>query len=92
MGSGGKLAVLRPVRAVNIDGKNHMTLSRRTIVAGLSGLAFAGLGAHTVSAQVPPLVFTAIPDQDETRLLERFSVYAKYFEGKLGVPDRKSVV
>ncbi len=86
MGSGGKLAVLRPVRAVNIDGKNHMTLSRRTIVAGLSGLAFAGLGAHTVSAQVPPLVFTAIPDQDETRLLERFSVYAKYFEGKLGVP------
>jgi phosphonate transport system substrate-binding protein len=31
------------------------------------------------------LVFTAIPDEDETRLVERFTQYAKYFEGKLGV-------
>lgn len=36
-------------------------------------------------AQQPPLVFTAIPDEDETRLVERFTSYAKYFEAKLGV-------
>ena len=34
----------------------------------------------------PTFVFTAIPDQDETRLVERFSRFAKYLEGKLGVP------
>jgi phosphonate transport system substrate-binding protein len=33
-------------------------------------------------------VFTAIPDEDETRLVERFTQYAKYFEGKLGVSVR----
>jgi phosphonate transport system substrate-binding protein len=31
------------------------------------------------------LVFTAIPDEDETRLVERFTQYARYFESKLGV-------
>ncbi|MDX2205281.1 MAG: putative selenate ABC transporter substrate-binding protein [Hyphomicrobiaceae bacterium] len=41
------------------------------------------LGA--ASAQTKTLVFTAIPDQDETRLAERFAAYAKYFESKLGV-------
>ena len=39
-----------------------------------------------VQAQQPTLVFTAIPDQDETRLVERFTIYAKYFEAKLGIP------
>ena len=42
------------------------------------------LGAGTALAQ--QLVFTAIPDEDETRLVERFTQYAKYFEGKLGIP------
>jgi phosphonate transport system substrate-binding protein len=37
-------------------------------------------------AQAQTFVFTAIPDQDETRLVERFSRFAKYLEGKLGVP------
>lgn len=37
-------------------------------------------------AQSPTFVFTAIPDQDETRLVERFSRFAKYLEAKLGVP------
>jgi phosphonate transport system substrate-binding protein len=32
------------------------------------------------------LVFSAIPDQDETRLKERFGDIAKYLSGKLGVP------
>jgi len=37
-------------------------------------------------AQTPTFVFTAIPDQDETRLVEKFSRVAKYLEGKLGLP------
>jgi phosphonate transport system substrate-binding protein len=50
-------------------------------------LAFVSvLGAGAAHAQQATLVFTAIPDEDETRLVERFSQYAKYFEGKLGVP------
>ncbi|NJO32785.1 MAG: putative selenate ABC transporter substrate-binding protein [Rhodospirillales bacterium] len=50
-------------------------------------LAFVSiLGAGAAHAQQAALVFTAIPDEDETRLVERFSQYAKYFEGKLGVP------
>jgi phosphonate transport system substrate-binding protein len=44
-----------------------------------------GLAGGVAQAQ-QPLVFTAIPDEDETRLVERFTQYAKYFEGKLGVP------
>src|ERR1700674_2857219 len=34
----------------------------------------------------PTFVFTAIPDQDETRLVERFTRVADYLAGKLGVP------
>ena len=60
-------------------------LSRRDTITSLSALA-AGLATRPSLAQTPALIFTAIPDQDETRLLERFSVYAKYFESKLGVP------
>jgi phosphonate transport system substrate-binding protein len=44
------------------------------------------LTADTAQAQQPALVFTAIPDEDETRLVERFTQYANYFEGKLGIP------
>ena len=44
------------------------------------------LAAGAAHAQQATLVFTAIPDEDETRLVERFTQYAKYFEGKLGVP------
>src|SRR5713101_3939240 len=34
----------------------------------------------------PPLIFTAIPDQDETRLVERFAKVADHLQAKLGVP------
>jgi phosphonate transport system substrate-binding protein len=44
------------------------------------------LTAGSAQAQQAALVFTAIPDEDETRLVERFTQYAKYFESKLGVP------
>jgi phosphonate transport system substrate-binding protein len=55
---------------------------KRSILAfALASLLTAG-AAH---AQPAALVFTAIPDEDETRLVERFTQYAKYFESKLGV-------
>src|SRR5579862_212578 len=38
------------------------------------------------AAESPTFVFTAIPDQDETRLVERFSRFAKYLQEKLRVP------
>ena len=36
----------------------------------------------------PTFVFTAIPDQDPTRLMQRFSAVADYLHDKLGVPVR----
>ena len=38
------------------------------------------------AAEKTTFVFTAIPDQDETRLTERFGKVAAYLEQKLGVP------
>jgi phosphonate transport system substrate-binding protein len=46
----------------------------------------SALAAGAAQARQPTLVFTAIPDEDETRLVERFTQYARYFESKLGVP------
>ncbi len=56
---------------------------------GRIGLAFAAVLALTMSAVAqtkPTFVFTAIPDQDETRLVEKFTRVAQYLEGKLGLP------
>ena len=46
----------------------------------------ATLISAPASATPPTFVFTAIPDQDETRLVERFNHFAKYLEPRLGVP------
>ena len=46
----------------------------------------SALAAGAAQARQPTLVFTAIPDEDETRLVERFTQYARYFESKLRVP------
>jgi phosphonate transport system substrate-binding protein len=54
---------------------------KRSILA----IALVSLVAAGAARAQPALVFTAIPDEDETRLVERFTQYAKYFEGKLGV-------
>ncbi len=43
-------------------------------------------GGTAFGQSPPPLVFTAIPDQDETRLVERFSKVADYLQAKLGIP------
>jgi len=61
----------------------------REDVVGRIGLAFAAVLALTMSAVAqtkPTFVFTAIPDQDETRLVEKFTRVAQYLEGKLGLP------
>jgi phosphonate transport system substrate-binding protein len=46
------------------------------------------LGLAPAGAQTRTFVFTAIPDQDETRLVERFTKVAEYLQTKLGVPVR----
>src|SRR5262249_1015619 len=65
------------------DQRSGVKMYKRSILA-LAVLS--ALTAGVARAQQPTLVFTAIPDEDQTRLVERFTQYAKYFEGKLGVP------
>jgi phosphonate transport system substrate-binding protein len=60
-----------------------MTLSI-SFRAGLLGLATLCLSA-VIPAQAAPFVFTAIPDQDERHLTERFGKIADYLTDKLGV-------
>jgi len=55
---------------------------RSMIAIALACVEMAG----AAQAQQATLAFTAIPDEDETRLIERFTQCAKYFESKLGVP------
>lgn len=56
---------------------------RRMLCAVLS-LFMATLSA---AAQTKPtLTFSAIPDQDETKLVQRFTAFAAHLESKLGVP------
>jgi phosphonate transport system substrate-binding protein len=46
------------------------------------------VGSGAAAQERPVLVFTAIPDQDETRLVERFTRVAEYLQGELGVPAK----
>lgn len=63
--------------------------ARRALLALLAGAALA----RPAPAQAPArLVFTAIPDQDETRLVERFRRVVVYLERTLGVPVRYAPV
>ncbi|MCB4805962.1 putative selenate ABC transporter substrate-binding protein [Methylobacterium brachiatum] len=55
---------------------------------GLVSLALGTAAQAQPTKPVPPLVFTGIPDQDESRLVERFGKVATYLEAKLGVPVR----
>src|SRR5262249_60567924 len=55
---------------------------RRIVVAA----AFALAVTTTALAQSSAFVFTAIPDQDETRLVEKFTRVAQYLETKIGIP------
>ena len=49
-------------------------------------LACSAMVPAAQAADAPAFVFTAIPDQDETRLVERFTKVASYLEARLGVP------
>jgi phosphonate transport system substrate-binding protein len=62
--------------------------SRRLALGFLAALALSGPARAQPDGAVPPLVFTGIPDQDESRLVERFGKVAAYLEAKLGVPVR----
>jgi phosphonate transport system substrate-binding protein len=44
------------------------------------------LSSGAAAQEKPAFVFTAIPDQDETRLVEKFTRVAEYLQGKLGIP------
>lgn len=62
--------------------------TRHTCAAlALTGLAaFAADDAMAQNGDIPTLYFSAIPDDDATKLTERFSGVADYLEEKLGVP------
>lgn len=65
-------------------GRRRFVLASLGLPLALPALSLAGAGP--AAAQQSTLVFTAIPDEDETRLVERFTIYAKYLEQKLGFP------
>ena len=66
-----------------------MTLNRRLLLAaGLSVPAMAQATAQAAAQAGPVLAFTAIPDQDESRLVERFGRVASYLQDRLGVAAR----
>ncbi|MGH1573879.1 putative selenate ABC transporter substrate-binding protein [Methylobacterium sp. P31] len=60
----------------------------RVALGCVATLIAAAAPARAQDKAVPPLVFTGIPDQDESRLVERFGKVATYLEAKLGVPVR----
>lgn len=60
----------------------------RVALGCVAALIAAAAPARAQDKAVPPLVFTGIPDQDESRLVERFGKVATYLEAKLGVPVR----
>jgi len=60
-------------------------LQRRRALGWALGALLAVPGA-AFAQDKPAFVFTAIPDQDETRLVERFTKVADYLQAKLGVP------
>jgi phosphonate transport system substrate-binding protein len=60
-------------------------LSMKRAMLALALVLSLGGGA-AFSQDKPAFVFTAIPDQDETRLVERFTRVAEYLQSKLGVP------
>ncbi|HET8849489.1 MAG TPA: putative selenate ABC transporter substrate-binding protein [Marinobacter sp.] len=55
---------------------------RKWLVSGLVAVC------ASAAAQAQTFVFTAIPDEDETKLVERFQGIADYLEGELGVEVR----
>ena len=63
-----------------------MRLKRFIVGLAASLLAIPALQISARAEDKPTFVFTAIPDQDATRLVERFTLVADYLQAKLGVP------
>jgi phosphonate transport system substrate-binding protein len=66
----------------------RMTAGLILAFAAMLLLACGGPDAEQSASveRTPPLRFSAIPDQDETRLRERFEPVARYLAAQLGVP------
>jgi len=58
---------------------------RRILPVALGAALLGGAMAIPQSLQAQTLIFTAIPDQDESRLRTRFGKVATYLQNKLGV-------
>jgi phosphonate transport system substrate-binding protein len=63
--------------------KEREGMMKRLVFGAMLALGVIGAAA---AQEKPAFVFTAIPDQDETRLVERFTRVAEYLQEKLGVP------
>jgi phosphonate transport system substrate-binding protein len=61
-----------------------LALTRRSAIGGAAVVALGPKGPAL--AQTRTLSFSAIPNQDETHLLERFNKVAAYLQKELGVP------
>ena len=55
------------------------------VLSALAALAILAGVTPAPAQDKPTFVFTAIPNQDETRLVERFTHFADYLKGKLGI-------
>jgi phosphonate transport system substrate-binding protein len=61
-------------------------LSRAFGLVALAGVLAGAFACEAERAKPAPLRFSAIPDQDETRLREKFTPVAAYLSDALGVP------
>jgi len=66
-----------------MEDNNKMYTFNRLLVAFLVSFSFIFTSLNSQAAE--PFVFTAIPDQDESQLRERFDKIAVYLSDKLGV-------
>jgi phosphonate transport system substrate-binding protein len=57
-------------------------IARRTVLASM---VLACLAAAPIAAQTPTLYFSAIPDEDETKLTARFTKVAAYLAKEVGI-------
>lgn len=62
----------------------HRLIGGAVVTVGLA----LGLTVAAGAQDTPTLYFSAIPDDDESRLMERFANVAAYLEAELGVPVR----
>src|SRR5438128_10384637 len=70
---------------MNYLGHDQRELSMKRSMIALV-LATSLWGGVAFAQATPPFVLTAIPDQDETRLVELYTRVAEYLQGKLGIP------